>query len=304
MQHALEESSETSSPYASDPETPDFAFDPDDPWTQTFQEGLARADLKGKTVYEVGVGTGINVAFILQSCGARRVYGSDLDPRLVVLAERNIKILSPEHAKHFKPVHGSVSLVDTDEAREKIAKTDVVIACIPQVGEPSDERLTAFREAQSIELAEGAGDEAEDHIAHYYPWSLFDQYPYNSVGLGLNEALMRRIREHAPKAELVMNFGCRIGTEIICECFEANGYKPEKIASKIVLQHSGTDISFFVSLEKALNGTEYEKQLVCKFYGDPESKQPLSATKAQEMINDDPNVPLYHEVAVIRGTPV
>lgn len=91
----LEESSETSSPYASDPETPDFAFDPDDPWTQTFQEGLARADLKGKTVYEVGVGTGINVAFILQSCGARRVYGSDLDPRLVVLAERNIKILSP-----------------------------------------------------------------------------------------------------------------------------------------------------------------------------------------------------------------
>jgi hypothetical protein len=286
------------------PEAPDFAFDPDDPWTQTFQTGLKRANLTGKTVYEVGVGTGTNVAFILEECGAKRVYGSDLDPRLVELAERNIHALCPQKAERFKPVHGSVSLVDTDEARKKVGETDVVIACIPQVGEPGDERLTAFREDQKVKLAEGADNEAEDHIAHYYPWTLFDEYPYNSVGLGLNEALMRRIREHAPQAELVMNFGCRIGTDVICECFEANGYKPEKIASKIVHQHTGTDISFFVTVEKALSGTGLEKQLICKFYADPEGKTPLSATEAQDLMDKDPDVDLYHEVAVIRGVPV
>ncbi|MCC9621357.1 class I SAM-dependent methyltransferase [Thalassospira sp. MA62] len=290
--------------YATSPEIPDFAFDPEDPWTQTFQEGLAKAHLAGKTVYEVGVGTGINIAFVLRQCGVARAFGSDLDPRLVVLAERNLRSLSPEHAKHFEPVHGCVSLVDTDEAREKVAQSDVVIACIPQVGEPGDAKLTAFREAQSVELADGADNEAEDHIAHYYPWTLFDEYPYNAVGLGLNEALLRRLREHAPKAEVLMNFGCRIGTEIICECFEANGYQPEKIASKIVRQHAGTDISFFVVLEKALNGTGLEKQLVCKFYADPEGTESLSATTAQAMINDNPNVELYHEVAVIRGIPM
>ncbi|WP_430473582.1 class I SAM-dependent methyltransferase [Thalassospira lucentensis] len=295
---------ETPNKYATSPERPDFAFDPNDPWTQTFQAGLQRADLKGKTIYEVGVGTGINLAFILRTCGAARAYGSDLDPRLVVLAERNLRSLSPQHAELFHPVHGCVSLVDTDEARSKVATADVVIACIPQVGEPNDARLTAFREAQSVVLADGADAQAEDHIAHYYPWTLFDDYPYNAVGLGLNEALMRRVREYAPKADLVMNFGCRIGTDIIFECFEANGYRPEKLASKIVLQHAGTDISFFVTLEKALSSTNLEKQLVCKFYADPDGKKQLSSTDAQALIDMDPEVALYHEVAVIRGTPI
>ena len=35
------------------PERPDFAFDPTDPWTVTFQKALEAAKLKGKTVYEV-----------------------------------------------------------------------------------------------------------------------------------------------------------------------------------------------------------------------------------------------------------
>ena len=285
------------------PEAPDFAFDPEDPWTQTFQMGLKRANLVGKTVYEVGVGTGINVAFILRTCGVACVYGSDLDPRLIELAERNLLSLSSQHAEHFQPVQGSVSLVDTDEARTKVANADVVIACIPQVGDPSDPRLTAFREAQSVALPEGADMQSEDHIAHYYPWTTFDEYPYNAVGLGLNEALLRRIREHSPKAEVVINFGCRIGTDIIFECFEANGYQPEKLASQIVRQDDGTDISFFVALEKTMNGTGLEKQLICKFYADEDGKMPLSACEGQRLIDKDPHVDLYHEVSVIRGTP-
>ncbi|MEG3619078.1 methyltransferase domain-containing protein [Magnetovibrio sp. PR-2] len=297
-------SANSSSEENATPEAPEFAFDPDDPWTQTFQMGLKQANLEGKSVYEVGVGTGINVAYMLRSCGAETVFGSDLDPRLIKLAERNLRKLSPQHADHFDPVHGSVSLIDTDEAHSKIAKTDVVIACIPQVGDPSDPRLTAFREAHDVELPDEAESEAEDHLAHYYPWTMFDEYPYNAVGLGLNEALMRRIHQHAPHAEVLMNFGCRIGTDIIFECFETNGFKPEKLASKIVRQDDGTDISFFVALEKALDGTGLEKHLVCKFYADADGKIPLSACEAQALVDKDPHVDLYHEVAVIRGTPI
>jgi tetrahydromethanopterin S-methyltransferase subunit B len=285
------------------PEAPEYAFDPTDPWTQTFQKGLARAGLQGKAVYEVGIGTGINAAFVLRSCKAAAFYGSDLDPRLVELAERNIHSLSPEHASLFQPVKGPVSLIDTDEAREKIAKTDVVIACIPQVGDPSDPRFKAFREEQSVPLGDGADEQSQDHIAHYYPWTMFDDYPFNAVGLGLNEALLRRLREHAPKAEVVMNFGCRVGIDTIFEMFRANGYEPEKLYSQIVLQDAGTDISFFVALEGALQGTGLEKEFVCKFFADRDGEQPLSALEAQSLIEKDPQVALYHEVSVVRGRP-
>ena len=135
--------------------------------------------------------------------------------RLVELAERNVRSLAPEEAGQFHPIKGAVSLIDTDEAHAQIAQTDVVIGCLPQVGDPGDKRLAAFREAQSVELSEGADVKADDHIAHYYPWEAFDKYPFNSVGLGLNEALLQRLREHAPQAQVVMNFGCRIGTGII-----------------------------------------------------------------------------------------
>ena len=286
------------------PEAPEYAFDPRDPWTQTFQKGLERANLQGKAVYEVGIGTGINAAFVLRFCGAAAFYGSDLDPRLIELAERNLISLSPEHAELFQPVKGAVSLIDTDEAREKIAKTDVVIACLPQVGDPNDERFAAFREEQSVSLPAGAEEEAHDHIAHYYPWTMFDECPFNSVGLGLNEALLRRIREHAPRAEVVMNFGARIGTELIFEMFRANGYEPEKIATQIVRQDIGTDISFFAALEGALQGTGFEKEFKCFFFADPEGKTRLSAHEAQRLVDKDPDTPLYHEVCVVRGTPM
>ena len=285
------------------PEAPSFAFDPDDPWTDTFQKGLALANLSGKRIYEVGVGTGTNPVFLLKDCNAAIVSGSDLDPRLVELAERNVKSLAPEKADRFIPVKGAVSLIDTEEARARVAQSDVVIGCLPQVGDPGDERLTEFREAQKVELPETAEEQADDHIAHYYPWEIFDKYPFNSIGLGLNEALLVRVRRQAPKAEVIMNFGCRIGIDLIFNLFEANGYRPEKLFSQLVRQDVGTDISFFVMLEKALKGTGLEKDLVCCFFADHKGKKPLSACEAQKLIDQDPQTPLFHEVAVILGKP-
>lgn len=287
----------------SSPEVPDFAFDPTDPWTETFQKGLRQADLNGKRVYEVGIGTGMNAVFLLRACNALSVSGSDLDPRLAELAHRNVEALAPKEADRFRPVSGSVSLIDTDAARAEVNRADAVIACLPQVTCPNDEKFAAFRDAHDVEIDETAQEKSADHIAHYYPWEMFDTYPFNAVGLGLNEALVRRVREAAPKAELIMNFGARIPTNTLMAMFTANGYTPSVLTSQMVEQDGGTDISFFVTLESAMQGTGLESDFVCEFFADKDGKEPLSALDAQTRQQEAPDQPLYHKVCVVRATP-
>lgn len=296
--------SEQSDEFTRSPEVPNFAFDPNDPWTETFQKGLELAKLSGKRVYEVGIGTGINAAFLLRFCDAAAVSGSDLDPRLAELAERNVRSLAPEQADRFHPVKGSVSLIDTDAARAEIARADAVVACLPQVADPKDARFAAFREAQDVELGDGAQQKSADHIAHYYPWEMFNEYPYNAVGLGLNEALLRRVREAAPQAVLIMNFGARVPVATLLSMFKANGYEPEVLHAQMVRQDGGTDISFFVTLEQAMKGTGLEEELVCEFFADAEGEAPLSAIEAQRQQQEHPDKPLFHKVCVIRAKPI
>ena len=100
-----------------------------------------------------------------------------------------------------------------------------------------------------------------------------------------------------------MNFGARIPRETICAMFEANGYAPEVLHSQIVEQHAGTDISFFVTLETALEGTGLEQGLRCAFFADPEGQNPLSAIEAQQLQEAESERPLYHEVCVILAKP-
>lgn len=286
------------------PHSPEYAFDPADPWTQTFQIALERAGLKDKAVYEVGMGTGVNAAFLLRMCGTSRVSGSDLDPRMARLAERNVRSLAPQEADRFQPIEGAVSLIDSPGALAEVERADVVIGCLPQVADPDDASFGAFRKAARTDLPEGAEVREDDHIAHYYPWAAFEEFPFNSVGLGLNEALLRRLRSCAPAADVILNFGARIGVPVLFDLFEANGYTPEKLHSQIVKQHEGTDISFFVALERSLRGTGFDDEFTCAFYTDAEGDNRISAAQAQAMIDADPAAGIYHEVCTIRGQPL
>ncbi len=285
------------------PHSPGYAFDPSDPWTRTFQIALERAGLKGRTVYEVGMGTGVNAAFLLRMCGAKRVAGSDLDPRMAKLAERNVFSLAPQEAHRFHPVPGAVSLVDDPQALAEVERADAIIGCLPQVADPGCPRFGAFRRAARTELPDGADLREDDHIAHYYPWGAFEDFPFNSVGLGLNEALLRRLRSCAPKADVILNFGARIGVPVLFDLFEANGYRPEKLHSQIVTQHAGTDISFFVALERSLKDTGFDSAFACAFYADPEGRDRISASEAQARMDADGSAAIHHEVCTIRGRP-
>lgn len=281
---------------------PSFVFNPSDPWTMTFQDGLERAELNGRRVYEVGIGTGTNVAFMLQRCSASLVLGSDLDPRLSVLAQRFVGEVVPDLLDRFRPINGSVNLIDTPAAMAEVADADVVVGCLPQVPDPEDAMYAEFHAAQ-LKTAAGGGPRADDHIAHYYPWTAFNDYPFNSVGLGLIEALLRRVRSCSPNAQVVLTFGCRIGKDVLLKLFRSNGYQPEELASRIVRQNEHTDISFFVALEAAMRGTGYEDDFVCKFYADPEGEVPISASQAKDLLAADPATSIFHEICVLWGHP-
>ncbi|QND44764.1 class I SAM-dependent methyltransferase (plasmid) [Rhizobium lusitanum] len=281
-------------------EAPSFAFDPTDPWTETFQIGLWRAGLQGRHVYEVGIGTGTNAVFLLDKCDVASASGSDIDPRLTMLAIRNVAKLAPERADRFRPVEGAVSLIDTDDARTAISAADVVIACLPQVGCPTDKRLARVYSKWRGSADYSVSNKSDDHYAHYYPWSAFDEFPFNAVGLGLNQALLQQLKVYAPRAEVIMNIGCRVGHETILNFFRANGYEPECLHTQIVRQHKETSIAFFVSIERILDGTGFEKEFACEFYADRDGGIRLSARKAEALLAESADAELFHEVSTFR----
>jgi len=281
---------------------PNFVFNPSDPWTATFQVGLERAELRGRRVYEVGIGSGTNVAFMLRHCAASLVMGSDLDPRLPVLAQKLVTEVAPDLLDRFRLIEGSVNLIDIPAAVAEVTVADVVVGCLPQVPDPADVMYGQFH-AAALKTAVGNGQRVDDHMAHYYPWAAFNDYPFNAVGLGLIEALLRRVRSCAPHAQVVLNLGCRVGKDVVLKLFRSNSYRPEELASRIVRQSECTDISFFVALEAAVQGTGYEKDFVCEFYADSEGRFPISASAAKERQDADPASPVFHEICVLRGHP-
>jgi methylase of polypeptide subunit release factors len=302
MQLETVRSSGTINGYDAREAIPSFAFDPSDPWTMAFQAGLRHAGLSGKRVYEVGVGSGTNVLFMLRHCAASLVQGSDLDPRLPMLTQRLITEVAPDLADRVRLIQGSVSLIDAPLAMAAAAAADVIVACLPQVPDPREARYARFHAAQLKTLAD-TGHHMDDHMAHYYPWGAFDDYPFNSVGLGLIEALLSRARSSASQAQVILTLGCRIGKGILVRLFQSNCYQPEVLVSRIVKQDERTDISFFVALEAAMRGTGYEKDFGCEFYTDPEGRSPISASEAKARLDAGQAMPLFHEVCVMRGYP-
>jgi hypothetical protein len=282
---------------------PGFAFDPADPWTMTFQAGLRHAGLSGKRVYEVGIGSGTNVLFMLRDCAASSVHGSDLDPRLPMLTQRLVTEFAPDLADRVRLIQGSVSLLDAPPAMEAAAVADVIVACLPQVPDPREATCAQFHAVQLKTLAGSEQQCMDDHMAHYYPWGAFNDYPFNSVGLGLIEALLSSARSYAPQAQVILTLGCRIGKSVLARLFRSSNYQPEVLVSRIVKQDERTDISFFVALEAAMRGTGYEKDLECEFYADPEGRFRISASEAKARLDVGPAVPVFHEVCVMRGHP-
>lgn len=208
---------------------PNYAFYPDE-WTDSFQKGITSENFSGKTVYEVGLGTGANAIHLL-NIGAEKVYGSDLEGRNPLLAGTNInENLGIDGFSKFEAFLGEESLLSPLKKEENLEKREEIkeiIACIPQAI-----------------LPQGAEKHPDDK-AHYYPEEYFDEYEFNKYALGLNEALLKESKELTPNANITLNLGGRVGKEKLFQLFKKYNYIPEITHTEIIPQCPTTNLSFW-----------------------------------------------------------
>jgi len=254
---------------------PDWAFKPDH-WTTTFLRGLikARHALASACLWEVGVGTGINLIALSTAITDATWYFSDYNPDCVELASQNLKAAGI--ASRYNPLPGKRNLVQ-GEVGQEVPMVDVVFGCLPQV--PTTHSL-----------------DQGDRIAHYYDPSLFPRSRRHACGLGLNEALLMGAKKVLhPKGKVILNLSGRSGKERLEGMFNECGYSSRILHEAIVPQHATTSLKSLATIESEdRTGPEFE------FFADPEARMPLCASHAEaRRCKGDP---VYHKIFVFEAT--
>lgn len=259
--------------YAGALDVPSWAFQPD-AWSFAFLRGLRRiADrLDGKKVWEVGVGTGLNLVLLAQWCPKSVFYFSDLNAACTPLARRNIGDALNGRAR---PLEGEWDLVTRTDQNCDPPRVNAVIACIPQV--PS-----------ALDLSVG------DNLAHYYHPDRYREAHLHALGLGLNEALLRRARPMlAPGDRVVLNLGGRPGLGRLTQMFQECGYNPQPIHEEVIPQHRETSLATLARLEAA-GQNDFE------FFADDLAREHINARTAESCRAN--GIPVFHKIYVVAGT--
>lgn len=254
---------------------PAWAFLPDQ-WSVAFLRGLLTlADSwKNKCIWEVGVGTGINQLVLGKLAPQTRFYFSDLDPRCAPLVLSNLTAAGLMD-KRFTALPGIWDLVWPPEAEINLPKVEVLFGCLPQV--PTEMNLSVG-----------------DRLAHYYDPDHYHEAHLHHLGLGLNEALLRR----APKVlkangQVVLNLSGRPGLRRLTKMFQACGYRPEIAHAATIAQHAGTSLASLAAMEAA-------GQPNFEFFADASATMRLNARQAEQRRIKGREV--YHKIYVIAGT--
>lgn len=262
---------------------PECVFKPDT-WTTAFLHGLhefgKRGSFDGKTVVELGTGSGINLVLLKSVFDPRKIYGSDIHPDVPEVAKRNAA-----HNLFWRKKPGVDIIGDghnLGQWMEPGFKADVIFGCLPQVVAP-------------IEVQESFTDSESEATSHYY---CVDDYPMASKeshqwGLGLNDQALKELRWNlVPGGHVLLNLGGRPGKDRLLELFQENGYEANILHSETVPQHEGTDISTLVQREASFpDDRRFE-------FFESTGKQ-ISAAEAQEVRKSGGEI--YHKIYVIAG---
>lgn len=252
-------------------EIPEWAFYPDQ-WSIAFLRGLRKAELDATSIWEVGMGTGLNLIFLKYWFPDAKLRYSDFDARAPLVAHQNLARFHVTGTPHW----GSWDLVDpVDEEDITPPKVDAVVACIPQV--PAE-----------FDLSQG------DNFAHYYDPTRYREAHLHAFGLGLNEALLTRAKNVLrPSGRIILNLGGRPGLNRLLQMFTDAGYLPRVLHHEVIQQHAGTSLETLASLEVGSH-TDFE------FFTDVTATQPINAREAEERRIS--GAPLFHKIYVIEGT--
>ncbi len=238
-----------------------------DQWTEVFARGILTRAFEGKTVLEVGVGTGINMAGLLaRQYPVARYIGTDICDKAVFASG----ILAVDNGWDVELVTSDL-LKDVPDA--VLQNVENIFACIPQVPTERD-------------LSQG------DNFAHYYKGtgSYWDKY-----GLGLNSSLLQEATKRAPQAEVTLNLSGRPGVDTLRELFSYHGRDFDVVHEEMVPQHAETSVASLAAMEG--NGHR-----AFEFFGDKDGHEHINAGQAeQRRLN---GAPVFHKIYVATAQPL
>lgn len=249
-----------------------------DQWTRAFLSGLsAFEDFNGKKILELGVGTGINAAYILQTREPSVLYATDIDGRCTEVSAKNVQHnVSPEKAIRYRPLLGDRNLASW---LTEVGFADVVYCCLPQVVK-----------APYMNIHEG------NTVGHYYDPALYPS-DLHHLGLGLNEFALRQLH---PLLEVggvaILNLSGRPGLGQGLEelLFRKNGYEPKLLYQEVIQQHVMTSVATLAEVEKQ---TGHSFEFFTSANGTEDSKVNAEIAEARRLAGQ----PVYHKIYVIAG---
>jgi hypothetical protein len=249
------------------PRSPDL-FLPDN-WTRIFARGLEtlaeQGAFEGKTVLEVGIGTGVVMAGLSSMPNGPKLFmGTDICAQAVAASKELANRLTLRNVSRLVQSDLLFALSAHD-----LKDVGHIVACIPQVPAPSNVDLSA-----------------NDNFAHYYSpqGTCWDDF-----GLGLNARLIAEVNEKAPQATLTLNLAGRPGIEHLLTLFKMHERKAQITHCDIVPQHSGTSLASLAEREDPDHPFE--------FFADADGKEQISASIAEAKRAQ--GSPVYHKVYVL-----
>lgn len=255
-------------------------FPPDDNWTLALAEAIVReveaGELDGKKILEMGCGSGINIAGI---CALGHFFRNPPSLLALDITSESIRLCEKMAQTHkFEGIKFYQSNLLQDVSVEDIRGTEVVLACLPQV-------------LWDFEANDGQPPEPRQ-MADYYVPPANDIRPEDAYGLGLLARALDQIRDKIDGASVLFNIAGRQGDHVE-KLFIDHGFpQMTKVVDRIIPNDPGTSLISFAKWEQESGET-------CRFYGDPEGQEVISATEAEERRVEGEEV--HHDLFVMKA---
>ncbi|WP_373046062.1 aminotransferase class I/II-fold pyridoxal phosphate-dependent enzyme [Vulgatibacter sp.] len=254
-------------------------FAPED-WAYTFLEGLLKVPIDeydGKSLVEVGTGSGWIPIALSKFTRLSRIVGVDLNPQAPAVATCNAWL----NCDADQIARLSFGVSDLLKGLPADARWDFVVGCIPQV-----------LRTEGIDEPKGEEEALYDLSNYCAIQNVYEDH----FGLGLIARLLDECPEIlAPGGRLLLNLAGRPGRGIIERMFSRRGFRTEVLVARRVKQAADTDIRPLVALEQRTQ-REFE------FFVHQHSAEPLRAETALGWLQA--GHPIWHEVAVWSAQPM
>lgn len=267
-------------------------FSPEE-WAKTFAEGLLKSPelFHGKTLVELGTGSGWISLLMLMRTQASEILGLDINPIAVLIARLNSWLNGTTNSgvlirsKFGMPFTQAFTARESDLLAEPLSRKmrfDHIIGCIPQVLHPDPSKMgDASNDRSTKDLYDLSNYCFQQGI-------LEDRFGLPLIARALEEAQLCL----NPGGKVTLVLGGRPGPQAIDEMFRRRGWEPTLIWSRRIQQADDTDLVSLVEIERA-------HQIRFNFFLSRESQNPVSAETAVTVLGNDK--PIYHDLLVYQG---